>query len=254
MLVDTEDGMAVWDWAEGCELPGGVFAIERLGIGHRCETWLVWSTALWCPAVLKAARPHQIRHRRAVDSLRRETGALAGNVHPALPRLLADGTDHPIPHLLLEYVDGPTLTDELEDNGTLSLEETALLGAQLLPGLMALHSRGLAHLDVKPDNVVLRDGRPILIDFGSARPIGSEQPAGHPVGTLGYASPEQEACEPVAAAMDLYSLGRTLAEAHGHLPESLYCLIAPHPSTRDALQALAETAGEHRPWPDWLRA
>lgn len=254
MLVDIEDGLAVWDWAEGCELPGGTFALERLGVGHRCETWLVWSTELWCPAVLKAARPHQIRHPRAVKSLRRETAALTGNVHPSLPRLLADGTDDPIPHLLLEYVDGPTLTDELGENGTLSLEETALLGAQLLPPLMALHRRGLAHLDVKPDNVVLRDGRPILIDFGSARRIGSEQPAGHPVGTEGYASPEQEACEPVTAAMDLYSLGRTLAEAHGHLPESLYCLIAPHPSTAQAVTALAEAAGELRPWPGWLRA
>lgn len=88
MLVDTAtddlDGLAVWDWAEGCELPGGTFAIERLGVGHRCETWLVWSVSLWAPAVLKAARPHQIHHPRAVKSLRRETAALAGNLHPAL--------------------------------------------------------------------------------------------------------------------------------------------------------------------------
>jgi|tagenome__1003787_1003787.scaffolds.fasta_scaffold20916154_2 serine/threonine protein kinase len=254
MLVDIEDGLAVWDWAEGCELPGGTFAIDRLGVGHRCETWLVWSVALWAPAVLKAVRPHQLHHPRAVKSLRRETAALAGNVHPALPGLLGDGTDSSIPHILVEYVDGPTLADELEDNGLLSAPETALLGAQLLPALMALHRRGLAHLDVKPDNVVLRDGRPVLIDFGSARRIGSEQPPGRPVGTEGYASPAQEACEPVSAEMDLYSLGRTLAEACGRLPDSLQFLLAPGPSTGQALAALADTAGELRPWPDWLRA
>lgn len=258
MIVDTEDGLAVWDWAEGCELPGGSFAIERLGVGHRCETWLVWSVDLWSPAVLKAARPHQIHHPRAVKSLRRETAALAGNNHPALPRLLADGTDDAIPHLLLEYVDGPTLTEELEENGVLTPEETALLGAQLLPALMALHRRGLAHLDVKPENVVLRDARPVLIDFGSARRIGSEQPPGHPVGTVGYASPEQEACAPVSVAMDLYSLGQTLAEAGAELPESLQGLTAPEPGSRlttsEALTALAETAGDLRPWPEWLKA
>jgi serine/threonine protein kinase len=254
MPVDTEDGLAVWDWAEGCELPGGTFAVERLGVGHRCETWLVWSVALWAPAVLKAARPHQIQHPRAVRALRRETAALDGAVHPALPRLFADGTDAPIRYILLEYVDGPTLADELEDNGVLTVEETALLGAQLLPALMALHARGLAHLDVKPDNVVLRDARPVLIDFGSARRIGSEQLAGHPVGTEGYASPAQEACEPVSAEMDLYSLGRTLAECCGQLPEGLQSLLAPHPTAAGALTALADTAGELRPWPAWLRA
>jgi serine/threonine protein kinase len=254
MLVDTEDGLPVWDWAEGCELPGGTFAIERLGIGHRCEAWLVWSVALWAPAVLKAARPHQINHPRAAKALRRETAALAGNVHPSLPRLFADGTQDPIPHLLLEYVDGPTLADELEDNGALSAEEGALLGAQLLPALMALHDRGLAHLDVKPDNIVLRDARPVLIDFGSTRRIGSEQPAGHPVGTEGYASPAQEACEPVSAEMDLYSLGRTIAECCERLPAGLECLLAPHPTTAKALAALADAAGDLRPWPRWLRA
>lgn len=137
-------------------------------------------------------------------------------------------------------------------------DQTALLGAQLLPALMALHNRGLAHLDVKPDNIVLRDARPVLIDFGRARRIGSEQPPGHPVGTVGYASPEQEACEPVSVAMDLYSLGQTLAEAGAELPASLQGLIAQQPgrrlTTAEALTALAETAGALRPWPAWLRA
>jgi serine/threonine protein kinase len=248
MLTDTEDGLAVWDWAEGCQLPGGTFGIERLGVGHRCETWLVWSVDLWAPAVLKAARPHQIHHPRALRSLQREVAALTGNLHPALPRLYADNTQDPIPHLLLEYVDGPSLADELEDNGTLSTAEAALLGAQLLPALMALHRRGLAHLDVKPDNIVLRDGRPVLIDFGSARRIGSPQPAGHPVGTEGYASPEQESCEPVSVAMDLFSLWRTLAEACAE------DLAVTGSTAADALTALAEAAGELSPWPAWLRA
>lgn len=258
MNVDTEDGLPVWDWAEGCELPGGVFALDQLGVGHRCETWLVWSADLWCPAVLKAARPHQIHHPRAVKSLRRETAALAGNPHPALPRLLADGTEDAIPHIIVEYVDGRTLADELEDNGVLTVEEAALLGAQLLPALMSLHSCGLAHLDVKPDNVVLRDARPVLIDFGTARRLGSQQPPGHPVGTVGYASPEQEACAPVSIAMDLYSLGQTLTEAAKESIPLFELLIEPDPSRRpttpEVLTALAEAAGELRPWPEWLRA
>jgi serine/threonine protein kinase len=280
--IDTDDGLPVWQSAEGCELPGGTLAIERLGVGRRCETWLVWSPELWSPAVLKLARPHQLQHPRAVKSLGRETAALTGNLHPALPRLLADGTLEPAPHLLIEYVDGPSLAEEIDLNGALAPAEVALLGAQLLPALTSLHQRGLAHLDLKPDNIVLRDGRPILIDFGSARRLGSLQPVGHPVGTPGYAPPEQEDCQPVSVAMDLYALGATLAEAltgvpaaapgdgvqagaaaNGvpELPESavggvIERLLADDPaargSTADVLVALATAAGELRPWPEWL--
>jgi serine/threonine protein kinase len=267
--VDPEDGLAVWEFSEGAELPGHHLAIERLGVGMRCETWLVWSPDLWCPAVLKLARPHQIGHPRAVQTLRRETAALANNLHPSLPRLLADGTDATLPHIVIEYVDGPALDEEIDEDGALAAEEAALLGAQLLPAVISLHDRGLAHLDLKPENVVLRDGRPVLLDFGTARRIGSLQPAGHPIGTVGYAAPEQEACEPVSVAMDLYALGMTLAEAVTGVPlargatippSSLAPLIrqlladkpAERGTTGDVLVALAEAAGELRPWPPWL--
>jgi serine/threonine protein kinase len=268
-LIDPEDGLAVWDLTEGAELPGGNLAIERLGVGMRCETWLVWNPDLWSPAVLKLARPHQVAHPRAVRTLCRETAALASNLHPSVPRLLADGTDSAVPHILLEYVDGPALDEEIDENGALGPEQAAVLGAQLLPAISTLHHRGLAHLDLKPENVVLRDARPILLDFGTARPIGSRQPAGRPVGTAGYAAPEQEACEPVSTAMDLYGLGMVLAEAvtgrpipkATELPSSPLApiigrLLAEDPEERgtssDTLVALAEIAGDLRPWPEWL--
>ncbi|MFI5692234.1 protein kinase [Kribbella sp. NPDC051586] len=268
-MIDPEDGQPVWEFAEGAALPGGNLAIERLGVGVRCETWLVWSPRLWSPAVLKLARPHQVDHPRGVQTLCRETAALSGNLHPSLPRLLMDGTRDQVPHILVEYVDGPALDEEIDENGALAAEEAAVLGAQLLPAVASLHQRGLAHLDLKPDNVVLRDARPILLDFGTARPIGSTQPAGHPVGTTGYAAPEQEACEPVSAAMDLYGLGMVLAEAvtgapfadDGELPQSplasvIRQLLAEQPdergTTAEVLVALAEVAAELRPWPKWL--
>jgi serine/threonine protein kinase len=267
--VDAVDGLAVWEFTEGSELPGGNLAIERLGVGVRCETWLVWRPVLWSPAVLKLARPHQVRHPRALRTLRRETAALTGNLHPALPRLLADGTSAPVPHIVVEYLDGPALDEEIDENGALTSEEAAVLGAQLLPAVASLHHRGLAHLDLKPENVVLRDARPVLLDFGTARLIGSAQPAGHPVGTSGYAAPEQEACEPVSAAMDLYGLGMVLAEAVTGVPPAKGAEIPPSPlapvirqllaeqpgergTTADVLVALADAAGELRPWPEWL--
>jgi serine/threonine protein kinase len=215
------------------------------------------------------ARPHQVRRQGAVETLCQETAALAGNLHPALPRLLADGTSDPVPHILIEYIDGPALDEELDENGAIGTAEAALLGAQLLPALASLHHRGLAHLDLKSENVLLRDGHPILVDFGSVQPIGSLQPAGNPAGTEGYAAPEQEACEPVSVAMDLYGLGMVLAEAVTGVPRAEGTEIPPSPlaplirqlrseqpaergTTGEILVALANAAGEFRPWPAWL--
>lgn len=207
-----EDGGPVSRRSLGEWMPGSCRAWERLGVGHRCETWLAWSPQRWCPAVVKLPRPHQVGHPGARGSLRREVAALTGNLHPALPRLFEDGSDATLPYLVFEHVDGIALDVEIDERGALAESEVALLGTQLFAALHAVHARGLAHVDVKPENVVLRDGRPVLLDFGSARALGSPQPAGHLIGSPGYASPDLEAGEPISAAMDVYGLGVALYE------------------------------------------
>lgn len=267
--VDEVDGAPVWFCAPGSELPGGFLAWRRLGVGLRCETWLAWSVSLWTPAVLKLLRPHQLEHPRA---LHREVAALQGQPHPALPRLYQDATTADIPHIALEYVDGPTLNEELAASGPLSEPEVALLGAQLLTGLLALHHKRIAHVNLTPAKIVQRDMRPVLTGFGSARRIG--MPAG-PLGTPGYAAPELETGEPVSAGMDLYSLGAILHEAltgqstyfavrrptprppgHSRLAELVVALQHPDPANRpyahEALTTFAEALpADLRPWPSW---
>jgi serine/threonine protein kinase len=211
--VDYDDGDPVWVLREGEPLVPGVLAWERLGVGNRCEAWLGWSQPRWCAVVVKVPRPHQVAHPRALNSLAREAGALVDNPHPVLPRLYGCDLEGPLPHVVIEYVDGPALDELIDEEGPLDGTSVALLGTQLLAALVPLHARGIAHLDVKPDNVVVRDGRPVLVDFGGARELGSRQPPGRPVGTRGYAAPEMEACEPITAAMDVYGVGATLAEA-----------------------------------------
>ncbi|WP_127506858.1 serine/threonine-protein kinase [Actinoplanes solisilvae] len=269
-MNDDVDGEPIWEFAEGTRMPGGFCAWERLGVGQRCETWLVWSPRLWITAVLKLPRPHQVKHPRAKRALAREVIALRDNPHPVLPRLYAADVTGPMPYIVMEYVDGPTLADEVDDDGKLVETEVATLGLQLLTGLRALHTRGLAHVDVKSENVVLRDGRPILVDFGSARELGTPQPAGKPVGTTGYAAPEMEACEPISAGMDIYALGITLREAltgdppvEGKTPKPVHDVIdrlyAPDPAHRPSLTEAYGLLGamlpeEDRPWPEWAGA
>ena len=211
--MEYDDGDPVWLLSEGEPLVPSVLAWERLGVGNRCEAWLAWSVPRWCAVVVKVPRPHQVAHPRAVNSLAREASALIDNPHPVLPRLYGSDLEGPLPHVVIEYVDGPALDELIDEEGPLDRTSVALLGTQLLAALVPLHARGIAHLDMKPDNVVVRDGRPVLVDFGGARLLGSQQPPGRPVGTRGYAAPEMEACEPITAAMDVYGVGATLAEA-----------------------------------------
>ena len=252
-------------------------------MGIRCETWLGWSRPTWCPVTVKLARPHQRTHPRAKASLAREVAALHSNPHPALPALVSDASDDDIPHIITEYIDGPTLSDVVDDE-PLDAGSAAMLGIHLLAALTTLHRRNIAHLDLKPENVVVRDGRPVLVDFGCSRTIGSTQPAGRPVGTPGYIPPEMEACQPIAAAMDVYGVGATLREAfsgysvydndpkrrqmatqppyppgHPTLVALIATMLSERPSERptipEALDAFADLFDpETRPWPPWLSA
>jgi serine/threonine protein kinase len=280
LLVD-EDGFAVTGFRPGDELPGNCLAWDRLGVGQRCETWLAWSTERWSPAVVKFPRPHQVDHPRARRTLAREVRALAANPHPALPQLFHDGSDAPRPFVVMEHIDGPSLSDDIYDNGALDPLAVTLLGTQLLAALRTVHRRGLAHVDIKPDNVVIRAGRPVLLDFGSARSIGAPQPPGRPIGSPGYAAPDLEAGAPISAAMDLYGVGTTLYEAlagqpafradldaidrtppltlpDGPLASVIMSLLAPEPAERPdlvtALLRIGEIAAQAGtpPWPAWL--
>jgi len=268
---DVDDGLPVWRCRAGRAMPGGVLAVRRLWVGTRCEAWLGWSVEQWCPIVVKLVRPNQSRQPRALRVLSREVMALAGATHPALPRLLHDGTREETPHLLLEHVDGPCLADVLEENGPMTVEDAALLGARILAGVADLHRRGLAHLDLKPANIMLRDGRPVLADFGSTRRIGTSQRPGHLAGTVGYAAPEQEAGRAISSTMDCYAVGVMLYEAiTGDTPGQssemvsvppllrrvVHGLLMPDPDQRmtaeAAMRSLAENVpADRRPWPRW---
>jgi serine/threonine protein kinase len=198
-------------------------------------------------------------------SLGRESGALRAVRHPAFPRLLADGTQSALPHLVIEHLDGPSLDDELDEDGPLSGPDTARLGVGLLGALRALHGTGRAHLDVRPDDVLLVDRRVRLVGLGSARPLGAPLHRGEQVGTGEFAAPELAAARggAVTAAMDVYAVGATLqavldpTDPDRGLRSVLGTLTDPDPAARPpvdaALGLLLRSAGDAgtRPWPRW---
>ena len=263
--LDEDDGRPVWDPARGTPLLPGHLAWQRLGVGERRETWMCWSVGLWDAVVVKLVRP-EARRPEATRALHREARALRRTASPLLPRLLTDGRRSPVPHLVVEFMNGPALDEVIDDDGPLAAPRVADLGAGLLAALRHLHAQGLAHLDVCPDNAVLVDGRPRLIDLGASRPLGSVLARGEELGSDGFIAPELGTWEggPVTSAMDTYALGATLqvlldpdTDATGAVSELLALMTDPdperRPSVESAMAALVRHGGRRdaRTWPAW---
>lgn len=258
-----------WRVAAGEPLLPGLLAWTQLGDGVRRETWLAWSVRHWTAVAVKLPRPGLVREEGLRESLRHEARLLRQVHHPAFQRLLHDGSGDAVPHLVLEYAEGPSL-DVLLDEALLSLADVVLLGTHLSAALHYLHGIGLVHRDLKPENIVIRSGWPVILDLGLAERVGTPALPGPPEGSDGYRAPEQERGEPASPAMDLYALGVVLTEAAtgepggelSGLPAGIAGLLRrlTHPVPRQrppsaaALLALLHAVlpeDEATPWPDW---
>jgi|GEM_PF-741842 len=160
---------------------------------------------------------------KAVQLFQQEAQRLEqlGN-HPQIPALLAYLTQEGHSYLVQEFVAGQTLTQHQRQQGAFTEAQVRSLLQSLLPVLQFVHAHQVIHRDIKPDNLIWRQGTPplrhfprsgqadlVLVDFGAA---GIAQAAPRPTGTkiysLGYSAPEQESGK-ACFASDLYSLGVT---------------------------------------------
>jgi eukaryotic-like serine/threonine-protein kinase len=202
-----------WQFAAGDGIVPGLFAWAVLGTGRRYETWLAWSLSRWSAVVVKMLRKDSLTG-SARRGLAREAGIAGTLSHPSIARLLEArvGEQEALPHIIYEYVEGPTL-DAVMQEGPLAPSDVIRLGMQVAAALHYLHGRGVVHLDVKPGNIAIRDGRAILMDFDIALPTGAVRSRTKPRGTPCYMAPEQVRCLPASPSMDLWALGAVLYEA-----------------------------------------
>lgn len=148
----------------------------------------------------------------AADQMRREVGALRQLQHPCIARLedllrFREG-------VFLVYPDegGEPLDLRLERRGLLAPEDLGALLGPLLRALWVAHTKGIVHGDLKPGNILLREGgEPLLLDFGVARVRGEARDGF--CGTPAYASPQQADGGAPDPRDDLYSLGVVAYEA-----------------------------------------
>lgn len=139
----------------------------------------------------------------------REASVLARLSHPMLPRVYEVGDIDGQPYLVMEYLEGESLAEALQD-GPLDEAAARRVGVSLASGLAAIHQHGIVHRDLKPENVIW-DGRwARLVDFGLADRFESQE--AEIVGTLAFSAPEQTGMlnRTVDRRADLYGLGCVL--------------------------------------------
>jgi eukaryotic-like serine/threonine-protein kinase len=171
--------------------------------------YLVWHHKYWCPMLAKVLR--------SMEAARREADILLALAHPNIVRCFGVGGSTCV---LMEYLEGPSLHHLVKSRRKRRLAVSDALRISIYVGaaLSHVHDRGLMHLDVKPANIVVANGRPILCDFGIARWRTNPRPT-RVAGTEDYIAPEECRLEEITPAADIFSLGVTLYELlTGQLP------------------------------------
>jgi len=196
-------------------LPEGLTFVRTLGTSPLSEVLLVRNQEGLLFA-LKVMRASVAEDERIVERWNREAQTLIELQHSHLVRCYGACTVGERPALILEYISGGTLREELE-NGPISGEKACRYGVQISRALECLHRHGAIHRDVKPHNVLLHpEHGAVLADLGLV--LREEDPTltrhGAALGSPAYMSPEQSRNpSDVYAQTDIYSLGATLYHA-----------------------------------------
>jgi predicted Ser/Thr protein kinase len=192
--------------------------LSRLGEGGMGTVYLARSAA----GVLVAVK--MVRADLAPDdAFRRRFRSEVNRVRQVPPFCTAEvldaDPDHEQPYLVVEYVDGPSLAEVVEERGPLTASNLHSVAIGVATALTAIHGAGIIHRDLKPRNVLLAPGSPKVIDFGIARAL--EATSAHTqtdqmVGTVAYMAPERFGSDrdtPLTPAADVFAWAGVVAYA-----------------------------------------
>ena len=206
-----------------------------LGHGGFGITYLGWNIALDIPVAIKEYLPADLAMREqdmsvlpkssgdeadfqwGLDRFLDEARVMARFKHPNIVQVQHFFQAHGTAYIVMEYVEGETLSDFLKRRGTLTESELKNILLPLLAGLIEVHEAGILHRDIKPGNILLRaaDGSPVLVDFGAARQaVGTRSRSVTAVLTPGYAPIEQYSSRGHQGPWtDIYALGGVCYQA-----------------------------------------
>ena len=193
--------------------------VQRLGEGGMGVVHLALDRHGRAVAI-KVLRQHIAHDPDARARLTREVSSLSRITSPRVAPIIDADVDGPTPYIVTRYVPGPSLDDFVAERGLLAPADLHRVASGLAEALDAIHSAGVVHRDVKPGNVLLVDGDPVLIDFGIAHVADDIRltMTGLVMGTPGYLAPEVVGGDDVTQATDWWGWAATTAFAASGTP------------------------------------
>ena len=180
--------------------------------GGMATVYLARDTATHQPVAVKVMHP-RLATALGAERFLREIEFVSSMDHPGIVPLLQSGNAGGVLYYIMPYVEGESLHDRLQREKRLPLNDALQITHDIAAALGYAHGRGVLHRDVKPENILLAEGRALVADFGLARAIGAADrrkltETGVMLGTIFYMSPEQlRADRDLDQRADIYSLG-----------------------------------------------
>lgn len=205
----------------GKKLDGRYEIRELIGIGGMANVYRCYDTVDDREVAIKILKDEYLNNEEFIRRFKNESKAIAVLSHPNIVKVYDVSFGDMIQYIVMEYIDGITLKEYINQQGTLSWKETVHLITQILMALSHAHSKGVVHRDIKPQNMMLlSDGTIKVTDFGIARFSNSTRTmTEQAIGSVHYIAPEQAKGDITDGKTDIYSIGVMMYEMlTGKLP------------------------------------
>ncbi len=203
-------------------LAGRYHLVEKIGEGGMAIVYRAIDQNTGHSVAIKVLKKEFSKDADYVSRFQREAEAASKMTHHNIVNLLDVGMDGSDRYLVMEYVQGITLKQLIQEKGRLSASTAAQITIRILSALQHAHENGIIHRDIKPQNIlVAADGHVKVADFGIARIANSYTLTRDDsvMGTVYYYSPEQASGQKVGVTSDIYSVGVVMYEMlTGHVP------------------------------------
>lgn len=199
----------------GKKLDGRYEITELIGIGGMAEVYKALDLMENRVVAVKILKNEYAGNADFVRRFRNESKAIAVLSHPNIVKIYDVGFSDKIQFIVMEYIDGVTLKEFMEQQGALKWKDSVHFIIQVLRALQHAHDRGIVHRDIKPQNIMLfPDGTIKVMDFGIARFAREEGKtiSDKAIGSVHYISPEQARGDVTDEKSDIYSVGVMLYE------------------------------------------